>query len=73
MISSNLRQTVDAVNLHQLIQLIYKVDKTGLKVTSNSNNQNLFAVKRSKRLTVLLHGENGKTITMLVFMSASPV
>lgn len=58
---------MDAVNLHPLIHLIYNIDKTGLKVTCSSSNQNLLAVKGSKRFTVLFME---KTITM-IFMSAS--
>jgi hypothetical protein len=45
---------MDAMKLHQRPHLIYNVDEAVLKVTYNSGNQKLLAVKGSKRFTVLL-------------------
>jgi hypothetical protein len=44
-----LRQTLDTIKFHQWHHLIYNVDETGLKLTYNSGNQKLLAVKGSRR------------------------
>jgi hypothetical protein len=55
-----LRQTMEAMKLHQRLYLIYNVDDTGLKMIYNSGNQKLLAVKGNKRFTVLLAEEKEK-------------
>jgi hypothetical protein len=43
-----LRQTMNAMKLHQRPNLIYKVDERGFKLTYSSGNQKLLAVNDSK-------------------------
>jgi hypothetical protein len=44
-----LRQTMDPTKLHQRPHLIYNADEKGPKLTYISGNQELLAVKGSKR------------------------
>jgi hypothetical protein len=44
---------MESTKLHKLSHLIYTVDKTRLKLTYNSGDQKLLAVKGSKRFIVL--------------------
>jgi hypothetical protein len=66
-----LRQTMDAIKLHQRPHLIYRVDETGIKLAYNSGNQKLLIVKDSRRIHNAVHGEKGETVTITVCMSAS--
>jgi hypothetical protein len=61
-----LKQTVEAMKLHQRSHLIYSVDETELQMTYSSGNQKLLAVKGSKRIHSATHGEKIETVRVMV-------
>jgi hypothetical protein len=55
-----LKQTIDAIKLHQWLHLIYNVDEIGLQLTYISDSQNQLPVNANKKFTMLLTEEKGK-------------
>jgi hypothetical protein len=61
---------MEALKLHQRHNLIYSVDEAGPKLTYNSDNKKLLAVKGSTTIHRATKKEKGETVTSVVCMSA---
>jgi hypothetical protein len=59
------------MKLHQQPHLIHTVEEIELKLTYNSGNQKLLAVKGSKKIYSATHGGKGEAVTIVVCMCAS--
>jgi hypothetical protein len=62
---------MDAMKLHKRPHLMHNVDDTGPKLTYNSGNRKLLAVKGSTCIHKATHGEKGETVAIVFCLSAS--